>query len=303
MSSTNYNPDYLLFGQHGWADTGEDLGKLAQAIASPNSILVIPSFQWTKTKLRIRPLIRDVEQIAAEYIFNYPKTPLRIIGHSIGGIIWLEVLSLHPEWWEKVQSLVLLGSPVGGSDLTRIADLFDIGIGVARDSGKDRRSLAEEIAQNIPTLSIASDLNSGTDGVVKVENTKFAHCRWVLLSDIRHADLKRHPSVVPVIQNFWANPQIDRSTADLATQVIRRLQSVPGMTDAHWSHFEQSDLKMSLDDGVTIHSWKSPVGLHYIFVAARHQECVYGGSVSGANLETALKELEEHFSSKQIVSD
>ena len=297
MEYTNYDPDYLLFAQHGWADRSNDIGKLAKALASSKSILIAPSFNWVQTSLRIKPLIRDVEKIAREYIFNYPKTPLRIIGHSMGGVIWLEVLQRNPEWWEKVHSLVLIGSPIGGSDLARMLDPFGIGVGIARDLGENRRPIAEEIAQSIPTISIASNFNSGTDGLVTVENTKFAYSRWVLLSGIRHAALKCHHSVVPVIQNFWANPQISNAPAsDLATKVIRHLQSVSGMTDSHWRDFERSKVLISLDDGITIRSWKNPLGIHHVFVADQDDNCLYAGYVGlihASGLRKALNKLEQ----------
>ena len=296
MNPTNYNPDpdYLLFAQHGWGETGDDIGKLAEALATPDSIIVAPSFNWVKTTIRIRPLIRDLEQLAEEYILKYPKTPIRIISHSIGGIIWLEVLHKNEEWQERVHSLVLIGCPVGGTDLSRIIDPFGIGIGIARDLGKDRRALAEEIAQNIPTLSIASNLNSGTDGLVSVENTKFEHSESVLLSDIRHADLKCNPRIVPIIQNFWANLQMDYSrSSDLAIQVIRRLQAVPGMTDAHWHGFKRSQLEISLKDGISIYSWTNSLGMHHVFVADQKEKCIYAGYVNSLNANNLSAVLDE----------
>ncbi|GAB4529811.1 MAG: hypothetical protein Tsb0014_12010 [Pleurocapsa sp.] len=294
MNATNYDPEYLLFAQHGWGNTGDDIGKLAEALAKPNSIVIAPSFDWVKTTIRINPLIREVEKLVEDRIFNYPRTPIRIITHSIGGIIWLEVLNKNEEWRAMVHSLVLIGCPVGGTDLSRVVDSFGIGIGIARDLGRDRRVLAGIIAQEIPTLSIASNLNSGTDGLVSVENTQFDHAHCVTLSDIRHADLKRNPKIVPIIQNFWANLQMDYSLAsDLAIQVIKRLQAVPGMMDAHRNGFDKSQLVISLQNGVSIHSWTNALGMHHVFVSDQEKQCIYAGYVNSIHSSALSQALEE----------
>ncbi|MGL5074519.1 MAG: esterase/lipase family protein, partial [Waterburya sp.] len=97
----NNNPEYLLFAQHGWADTGNDIGKLAQAVASSQAVITVPSLGLVKTFIRIEPLVKKLEQIATQVIDNYPQTPIRIIGHSMGGLMWLEVLYRNPQWWSK----------------------------------------------------------------------------------------------------------------------------------------------------------------------------------------------------------
>ena len=280
MTANNNSPDFLLFAQHGWADRGNDLSKLAQALATPNTYSIVPSLGILKTFISIELLVKQVEKIAVEAVSNYPETSLRIIGHSMGGLIWLEVLNRHPEWWHKVHSLVTIGSPIGGSDVARIIDLFNIGIGTAKDLGKNRRPLAEKIAQHIPTLSIASDLNAGSDGLVTVESSKFAYCKFVLISGIRHAALKCHPRIVSIIQEFWANPQIQSPpTTNLATKVIQHLQSVPGMTDASYKNIERSGIEISFTDGTTLRTWKNCLGVFYVFVSDKQEKCLYAGYV------------------------
>jgi Serine aminopeptidase, S33 len=280
MNIPKKSPDFLLFAQHGWADRGNDIGKLARALATPNTHLVVPSLGIVNTFISIKILVNRVEQLAQEAINNYPETPLRIIGHSMGGSIWLEVLERHPEWWQKVHSLVTIGSPIGGSDIARIIDPFNLGIGTARDLGKNRRPLAEKIARHIPTLSIASNVSSGSDGLVAVECSKFQNAKFVLVLGIPHAALKCHPQIVPIIQEFWENPQIESSSnTDLATQVIRHLQSVPGMTDASYKNLGRSREVMRLTDGISLRIWKNPVGVTHVFVTDKQKKCLYAGYV------------------------
>lgn len=280
MTNCDRYPDFLLFAQHGWADRGNDIAKLARALATPKTHLIVPSLGIINTFISIKILVKQVEKLASEAINKYPETPLRIIGHSMGGLIWLEVLERHPEWWHKVHSLVTIGSPIGGSDVARTIDPFSLGVGTARDLGKNRRLLAEKIARQIPTLSIASDVNAGSDGLVTVECSKFAYCKFVLVSKIPHAALKCHPQIVPIIQDFWKNPQINSSgNKDTASLVIQHLQSVPGMTDASYKHIERSRVVINFADGINLHIWKNLVGVFHVFVTDRHQKCLYAGYV------------------------
>jgi hypothetical protein len=273
-------PDFLLFAQHGWADRGNDIGRLARALATPNTHLVVPSLGIIKTFIRIELLVARVEQLAQEAIDKYPETPLRIIGHSMGGLIWLEVLKRHPEWWHKVHSLVTIGSPIGGSDVARIIDPFNLGIGTARDLGKNRRPLAEKIARHIPTLSIASDLRWGSDGMVAVECSKFKNAKFVLVLGIPHAALKCHPQIVPIVQKFWTNPQIElAANIDLATEIIQQLQSVPGMTDASYKYLKRSQVIIRYPDGTSLRTWKNPLRLTHVFVTDCEEKCLYSGYV------------------------
>ena len=294
--SDNY-PDFLLFVQHGWADTGASISTLARAIASPETIVIVPSLGLIKTFIRIEPLVRKIEQIAAQAIEQYPHTPLKIIGHSMGGLMWLEVLNRNPQWWEKVHSLVLLGTPVGGSNLARIIDPLGIGIGTAKCLGENRRAIAEKIARYIPTLSVASDIDRGTDGLVTVENTKFDYANWLLVSGIPHSAMRYHPQMIPIIQNFWANPQLGFSLdGDYASQLIRRLRSIPGMTDTDYRYFNRSQIVANLSDNTTIHTWSNLFGVNHVYVAKPSQQCLYAGYVGlihALELRKAIAEIKQ----------
>ena len=291
-------PDFLLFAQHGWADTGVSIGRLARVVASPKTIVTVPSLGLIKTFISIKPLVREIEQIATEIAEQYPDTPWKIIGHSMGGLMWLEVLNCNPQWWEKVHSLILLGSPVGGSNLARIIDPLGIGIGTAKCLGENRRSIAEQIARQIPTLSVASDINLGTDGLVTVENTKFDYANWLLISGIPHSAMRYHPQMMPIIQNFWANPQLGSPPdKDDASQFVRRLRSIPGMTDTDYRYFDRSQIVASFADNSTIRTWNSFLGVNYVYVSKPTQQCFYAGYVGlihTAQLRRAIAEIEQN---------
>ena len=294
MTTNSPQPEFLFFAQHGWSDRGNDIGQLARALASENTAVFAPSLGILNTYWRIESLIERVENLAYDKIDRYPQTPLKIMGHSMGGLIWLEVLNRHPEWWQKVHSLVVIGSPTGGADLARIIDPLGIGIGIARDLGKNRRSLAEKIAREIPTLSIASDLGNGSDGMVSLASTKFAHSQFVCLEGILHARLKRHLDLIPIIRDFWSNPQISQFKPDFATKVIRYLQQIPGMTDASHRYIERSQLLYRLPQGIAIRTYKNWANITHVFVTDRRESCLYAGYVGWLHhfqLRQTLKEL------------
>ena len=107
MSST----DFVLFAQHGWADTHQAIASLSHALVPDTIPVIAPNLGWFCTWVRIEPLIQHVEQTAMEALQHYPDHPWRIIGHSMGGLIWVDVLHRHPDWWSRIHSLCLVGSP------------------------------------------------------------------------------------------------------------------------------------------------------------------------------------------------
>lgn len=228
----------------------------------------------------MEPLIQATERQAQSVLARYPSVPLRIIGHSMGGIIWVETLMRHPNWWPRVHSFVLIGSPVGGAHLARMIDPLGIGIGIARDLGINRRAMAERIAAVVPTLVITSDVWNGFDGTVAVESTKLAGATIVLLPGLIHKATRNHPYVVEIIRNFWHAPTCaPPPPPDLATRIIRRIQAIPGMTDTHRWHFQRAIPHISWANGMTIRLWSSPLRTLFVFVASASEQCLYSGSV------------------------
>lgn len=290
------DPEYLLFAQHGWADTGKDIGRLVNTAADPQTKVIVPSLGLIKTFIRLEPLVRRLEQIAMEVINLHPLLPIKIVGHSMGGLMWLEVLERNPQWWHKIHSFILLGSPVGGSNVARIIDPWGMGIGTAGDLGKNRRPLAEKIAQQIPTLSVASDIGMGTDGLITVENTKFAYGNWLKISGITHNAMKYHRDIMPILQDFWANPQLGvPPEASLTNRLIQRLRAVPGMTDASYRNFERSQIVARLTENLenlTLHTWKNWLGVDHVYLG-KQEQCLYGGYVGLIHAKGLHRVIEE----------
>jgi Serine aminopeptidase, S33 len=283
--------EFFLFVQHGWADDNQAMTSLAHRLATDNTNIIAPNLGYIQTWLRIAPLIQLVDKIAIAYINDYPNVPLKIIGHSMGGLIWLEVLNRHPEWWLRIHSLVLIASPVGGADLGRIIDPLSIGIGIAADLGANRKPMAEKIAAAIPTLVIAGDIDGGSDGTVTIACTRFSNAQFICLLGLSHPVLRNHPSVVSTIQEFWLDFAIGESIT--FNEIIQRIRAVPGITDGHQRDFHKSQIVMKLYDGSTIRTWKNLLGVDHIFFASPEGECLYAGFVGWMHTQDLWLTLEK----------
>ena len=299
-------PHWILFAQHGWADDSRAIANLASELATPDTLVVAPSLGYLKTWLRIKPLIQAVEAIAAATLLQHPNAVWRIIGHSMGGLIWLEVLDRHPEWWGHVDSLVLLGSPIGGSDLGRILDPLELGLGIARDLGRNRRALAEAVSASIPTLVIAGDVDGGSDGTIPVESTKVLGAEFIRLAGVSHPTLRNHGQVAAAIRNFWsAHPTQAKTPLELEFRdsIVQRLRLAAWITDAHHRDFYRSEVHTTLKDGVTLRLWKSPIGIDHVFVACPQGQCLYAGFVGwndAKGLRQILAEIEQEHNDSSI---
>lgn len=282
--------DYILFAQHGWADTNQSMMALAGQLVGDQGQIVAPCLNYAMTWLRMTPLIDEVDALATATLARQPGLPIRIVGHSMGGLIWLEVLDRHPDWWPKVEFLVLVGSPVGGADLGRILDPLQVGVGIAADLGRDRRPLAARIAAAINTLSIAGDVDGGSDGTIPVESTRVPNGQFVCLGGISHAALRCHPRVVEQIQQFWGGSSLSSPLRPHA--LVEQLRQIPGMTDAHRRDFGRATPWHTFADGTSIRLWRSPLGIHHVYLASAADDCLYAGYVGWLHVGEMWQGLE-----------
>ena len=290
----------ILFSQHGMTDNNKAMGMLAHKVAPPLSHVIAPSLGFIQTHFEIEPLICKLERIAAQALREYPNLPVRIIATSLGGIIWVEVLSKHPEWWERCESLVLLGSPIGGADLARMVDPFGWGIGMAKYLGQSRRVLAEEITAKITTLVVAGNTTGGGDGTIPIESTKLKHAHFICLDGVSHPAMRTHPAVAKTIQEFWSQPwePLPEPKDSLISRLIEHFRSVPGITDASEKDFPSAKTIFSFADDTSIRTWKNLIGINHVFIADRYGKCKYAafvGWIDTAGLQRAIDAATQSF--------
>lgn len=274
-------PDLLLFSQHGMTDNNRAMGYLARNVAPKQTRIIAPNLGFFNTLLNIEPMISKVERLCKLNVEQYPTIPVRVLATSMGGIIWTEVLTRNPQWWPKIESLIFLGVPIGGADLAKIIDPFSIGIGSITALGQNRRRLAEKIAANIPTLVVAGNTTGGGDGTIPIESTKIERSYFICLDGVSHPELRTHPRVAKVIQEFWSSPQSvpPKPPETTVSKLINHFRAVPGITDADAKDFKSSKIIYRVSNGVTIHVWENIFRVKHIFIGDSHGHCQYAGFV------------------------
>jgi pimeloyl-ACP methyl ester carboxylesterase len=178
MDAASARIETLLFAQHGWADNNRAMQRFGEALAHPGAQVIAPSLGYVRTWIRIEPLIEIAEREVERAIVEHPQARIRAVGHSMGGLIWIELLTRHPEWLVRTDRLALVGCPVGGAELAGFLD--PLGLTIGRDLRVDRRAKAEAIADLVPTLTIVGDLLGAHDGTVSHESARMANARFVL---------------------------------------------------------------------------------------------------------------------------
>ncbi|ANV85621.1 hypothetical protein AWQ21_09645 [Picosynechococcus sp. PCC 7003] len=264
---------------------------LAQRVASVNTHIVAPNLNFLTTFLSLDPLIKKVETSAAETLEKFPNLPFRVIGFSLGGVLWVEVLSRNPTWLKRLEAFVLLGSPIRGASLARTVDPFGWGIGIAQELGRNRQYLAEKITKEIPTLVIAGSVNNGGDGVIPVESTKLNYTHFYKRNNVRHQDLAIDPIVSERIKAFFRNPSLAMAENSRLTRLIEHFQHVEGITPADERDFPKATIQHIFTDGITLREWINPVGVRHIFIADATGHCRFSGFtgwVHGKALQRAI---------------
>ena len=115
----------------------------------------------------------------------------------------------------------------------------------------------------------------------------------------------KHPVVAEIIQQFWQSadhlcvPQPIESECD---RIIRQLQAIPGITDAHYRGFTASKPWAHLSAGLTLRTWQNRMGIHHVFLANQSSDCLFAGFVGWPHTE-ALYETLWHLKSNSSKSN
>ena len=141
-------------------------------------------------------------------------------------------------------------------------DPFGWGIGIARDLGRSRREIGVAIASQIPTLVIRGNVDGGSVGTITNCSTQLHHAAVVELPGLSHPALRHHIQVSDTIREFWRDPTpFQCDTCEITAQLIQRLQTIEGMTDAHQRDFYRAKVRLKLPNGITLRTWSNPLGI------------------------------------------
>ena len=265
--------DTILIAQHGWADNSQAMQRFGETVASPGSLVIAPNLGYVRTWLRIDPLIEIAEAEATRALADHSQARIRVVGHSMGGLIWVELLTRHPEWLERTDRVALVGCPIGGAELAGLLD--PLGLTIGRDLKVDRRAKGEAIAAAVPTVTIVGDLFGPHDGTVSHDSARLENARFVLTPSASHAALRHSPVVARLVRSFFEQP--DPAAIDLDA-LVARIQAVPGIRPADSRLMRLATVSLMLADGSTVRTLSVITGFEQVFVTDPEGRCVYAGT-------------------------
>ena len=107
---------------------------------------------------------------------------------------------------------------------------------------------------------LAGDIDNGSDGTITLESTKVPNAQFVRLTGLSHAAMRYHPTVIDRISAVLAGRKPGRFSVSFHP-IIEKIRAVPGMTDAHQRGFDKAATLLTLEDGISIRVWRSPLGV------------------------------------------
>jgi pimeloyl-ACP methyl ester carboxylesterase len=258
----------LLFCQHGWSDTHDTMERLGHAVASPGYEVIAIELGYIATWLGTAKLVDKIERECSAWLERYPDTNVRVIGHSMGALLWLEVLDRHAAWWPRFDRLVLIGAPIGGADLAAIPK--PLKLAVIRDLALDRRALAERIASTVPTMSIVGDLLPGTDGLVTHQSARLNGARFVAVLGTNHMALRTSRVVVQLIRAFFRSQPPSLVAMDA---IAARLAEMEGLERSNPRLARLASPVILFGDGTSVRYLRPFPGVGHLFLVGPDGEC------------------------------
>jgi pimeloyl-ACP methyl ester carboxylesterase len=283
------SPETILVAQHGWADNNRAMLAFGREVASPTTMVIAPNLGYRRTWLRMAPLVDTAEQAVEQALQEHPAAVLRIVGHSMGGLIWIELLTRRSDWLQRTDRLVLIGCPVGGANLAAILD--PLGLTIGRDLSVDRRALAEALTPSVPTLVIVGDLLGPHDGTVSHESARIANARFIRVPSSSHAGLRRSRWVTALVRAFLERAELPPLDLDA---IVAQLQAAPRLRAVNGQMVQLASVRCMFEDGSTIRTLRLPGHAEIVFVIDGAGECRYAGGVpwrDRRDLEAALRAI------------
>lgn len=156
-------------------------------------------------------------QRLADFVLEQNFAEVHLIGHSLGGVLALRMLAMHPEI--PVARVVCLGSPLCGSraaNVLRANDLGKVILGKTISEGVVKESASEwatEVTKQHDVGVIAGTISLGigrivtnfegeNDGTVAVEETRLPGAKDHIRLPVTHTGLVMSKDVVDQSANF-----------------------------------------------------------------------------------------------------
>ena len=199
---------------HGFGGSKSHWSLVAQALSARG--LTVDAISYA-------PLGTSVEQLAGELVADVEKTLSRtaadkvhLVGHSLGGVIIAQAL-VDPRLNGRVDTVITLGSPFGGSPWAALLPLFEIVRALRPGSPLLRRLASMPLPDGVRWLSATAALDVIVPGLRSVPF--HAQVETITVNDVGHLGMLMSRQVIGCIGAALCAP----GTATAAEPVMRLL--------------------------------------------------------------------------------
>ena len=149
------------------------------------------------------PLGSSVEQIAGQLVADVEGTlsqtyadKVHLVGHSLGGVIIAQAIA-DPRLHGRVDTVVTLGAPFGGSPWAGLLPIFEIVLALRRGSPLFRRLASTPLPDGVRWLSVTAALDIIVPGLRSVPF--HAQVETVTVNDVGHLGMLESEQVIDCI--------------------------------------------------------------------------------------------------------
>ena len=104
--------------------------------------------------------------------------------------------------------------------------------------------------------------------------------------------------LVDLSKDFSGKPEIATDISELSAQVIEKLFNTPGMIQSRGTKFKKATPNFKLKDGTMLRTYRSSIGIEYVFLADSRGRMIFGGYVDwlySSDLKVTVAEIKRNF--------
>lgn len=192
-------------------------GKLARHLAQNHHVIRFP-FDWRKPIDTQATLLIEILRNA---LAQHPDQPVRILAHSMGGLVTRYALARQPELWDQIAAreggrLLMLGTPHHGSHLmveTLLGRSDTIRMLARLDQTHDLQDVLDIVAAYPGSLQLLPQpaFEDTAHPLAIASQDFYSHTQWAGLADLnddfwfgRNLGGRPSPGDLQTAQDFWA---------------------------------------------------------------------------------------------------